>query len=128
MTSPSPTTNRAGFAQTRTHEPPRPKSRYNSPIIFKRTLLPGLRQRLESHFGCPVLDVTGVLSQFALPQFTLHQSADGSVHMKVRRTAIDMIQIREALLGLFGADQVLTIEEFDLLEGTGGKVIQYTSD
>lgn len=73
------------------------------------------------------LDVTGVLNQLALPQFTLHQSANGSVHVKVRRTAIDMIQIREALLGLFGADQVLTIEEFDLLEGTGGKVIQYTS-
>jgi len=30
-------------------------------------------------------------------------------------------------IGLFGADQVLAIEEFDLLEGTGGKVIQYTS-
>lgn len=74
------------------------------------------------------LDVTGVLSQLALPQFTWHQSADGSLHMKARRTAIDMIQIRETLLGLFGADQVLTIEEFDLLEGAGGKVIQYTSD
>ena len=31
------------------------------------------------------LDVTGVLSQFALPQFTLHQSADGSLHWLVRR-------------------------------------------
>jgi phenylacetate-CoA ligase len=72
--------------------------------------------------------VTGALKPFALPQFTLHQAADGSLRMEVRRTAIDVTQIRNALLTLFGSDQVLTMEEVDSLEGTRDKVSQYTSD
>jgi phenylacetate-CoA ligase len=71
------------------------------------------------------LDVTGALKHLALPQFSLHQSADGSLHMKMRRAAADMAQIRAALLNLFGQDQPLTLEEVDSL---GDKVIQYTSD
>jgi phenylacetate-CoA ligase len=74
------------------------------------------------------LDVTGALKPLALPQFSLHQAADGSLRMKVRRAAIDVTQIRNALLTLFGSDQVLTIEEVDSLEGTSDKVMQYTSD
>ena len=74
------------------------------------------------------LDVTGALKPFALPQFTLHQAADGSLRMEVRRTAIDVTQIRNALITLFGSDQVLTMEEVDSLEGTRDKVSQYTSD
>lgn len=71
------------------------------------------------------LDVTHALKPFALPQFTLHQSADGSVHLKLRRMAVDLDQLRAALLNLFGADQALTIEVVDSL---GDKVIQYTSE
>jgi hypothetical protein len=48
--------------------------------------------------------------------------------MEVRRTAIDVTQIRNALITLFGSDQVLTMEEVDSLEGTRDKVSQYTSD
>ncbi len=71
------------------------------------------------------LDVTGALKHLALPQFTLHQTADGSLQMKVRRSHVDLSQIRAALLALFGPDQILAIEE---VESLGEKVIQYTSD
>jgi phenylacetate-CoA ligase len=77
--------------------------------------------------GQPInnLDVTGALKHLALPQFTLHQTADGSLQMKVRRSHVDLSQIRAALLALFGPDQILAIEE---VESLGEKVIQYTSD
>jgi len=71
------------------------------------------------------LDVTGALHHLALPQFALHQLADGALYMKVVRGAADQRQIREALLALFGSSQALTIEEVDSL---GDKVVQYTSD
>jgi hypothetical protein len=45
--------------------------------------------------------------------------------MKVRRSHVDLPQIRAALLALFGSNQRLTIEEAALL---GDKVIQYTSN
>jgi phenylacetate-CoA ligase len=71
------------------------------------------------------LDVTNALARFALPQFTLHQFADGALRLKVRRPPADPAHIRAVLLALFGADQLLTIEAVDSL---GDKVIQYTSD
>ncbi len=70
------------------------------------------------------LDVTGALKPLALPQYTLHQNADGSLLLKIRRAAGDLVQIRAALLGLFGQAEALTIEEVDSF---GDKVIQYTS-
>lgn len=80
--------------------------------------------------GTPVnnLDVTGVLKEFALPQFTLHQSADGSLDMQVRGAHRDQMKIHAALLSLFGPDQVLTIEEADSFGGPGDKVIQYSAE
>ena len=39
-----------------------------------------------------------------------------------------MEEIIDALLALFGPDQVLTIEEMESFEGTRDKVMQYTSD
>ena len=71
------------------------------------------------------LDVTYVLRPFALPQFRLHQAADGALAMQVRQPAPDPTPVREALLGLFGVQQRLTIETVDTL---GDKVVQYTSD
>ena len=71
------------------------------------------------------LDVTGALKHLALPQFTLHQTGDGSLYMKVRRSHVNVSQIRAALLALFGPNQQHTIEE---VESLGEKVIQYTSD
>ncbi|MBI3243521.1 MAG: capsule biosynthesis protein CapK [Chloroflexi bacterium] len=71
------------------------------------------------------LDVTGALKHLALPQFTLHQAADDSLHLKIRRSGADISQIHAALLALFSSNQRLTVEEVVSL---GDKVIQYTSD
>ncbi len=71
------------------------------------------------------IDVTHALVSFALPQFTLHQAADGSLALRVRRAPVDEAALRAALLGLFGPDQQLTVEFADTL---GDKVIQYTSE
>ncbi len=71
------------------------------------------------------LDVTYVLKPFALPQFTLHQAADGALWLRVRGAPVDQTQLREALLALFGQGQRLTIEMVDSL---GDKVIQYISE
>jgi phenylacetate-CoA ligase len=70
------------------------------------------------------LDVSKALAPFALPQFTLHQSADGALQMKVRRAGIDLVPLHTALLTLFGTDQAVAIEEAASL---GDKVIQYTT-
>jgi len=71
------------------------------------------------------LDVTNALRRLALPQFTLHQNADGALTMRVRAPAPAESEIRDAVRGLFGADQVITLESVDTL---GDKVVQYTSD
>ncbi len=74
------------------------------------------------------LDITGALKPFALPQFTLRQLADGSLAMQALHSAADLSQVRDALLALFGREQVLTIAEVESLADAGDKVIQYTSD
>ncbi|MBI5880344.1 MAG: capsule biosynthesis protein CapK [Chloroflexi bacterium] len=71
------------------------------------------------------LDVTNPLRPLALPQFTLHQRADGALAMRVRAPAPDEAAIRTAVRDLFGADQAVSIEIVDSL---GDKVVQYTSD
>lgn len=71
------------------------------------------------------LDVTGALKEFAIPQYKVHQNIDGSIVIKVRGT-IDQDAVRAALLGLFGDNQVVTIDEGDWL--AEDKVVQYTSE
>jgi phenylacetate-CoA ligase len=102
-------------------------------FLGTQPVLVGLEGRLPTVFrtrdGSEInsLDVTGVLKPFALPQFTLHQGADGSLHLKVRGANVDHARLREALLALFGPDQPLTIAEVDSFGGLGDKVIQYTT-
>ena len=71
-----------------------------------------------------IIDVSTVLKPFALPQFALHQAADGSLRLRVRGEAPEGA-LRQALLDLFGAGQPLRIEALVTTEGE--KVIQYTS-
>lgn len=72
------------------------------------------------------LDVTGVLKPLALPQFNLHQHADGALRLRVRDAAVDEAALRAALAGLFGADQPLSVERVADFGGPGDKVVQYT--
>jgi phenylacetate-CoA ligase len=71
------------------------------------------------------LDVTNALAPLALPQFTLHQSANGALTMQLRDADGAMDHARTVLLGLFGDDQPLTLK---MVASLGDKVIQYTSD
>ena len=71
------------------------------------------------------LDVTAALKKFALPQFTLHQFADGALRLRVRGTRADAEKLRDALRALFVAAQAVNVEAVDDL---GDKVMQYTSD
>jgi phenylacetate-CoA ligase len=80
----------------------------------------------QSTTGAPInnIDVTAALKPFALPQFALHQSADGALTLRVAGLPPDPAPLRAALLSLFGADQTLTLQAFD--PATEGKLIQYS--
>lgn len=81
--------------------------------------------------GQPInnIDVSGALKRFALPQYRLHQAADAALTLTVTpHTAVALAEVRAALLGLFGADQALTIVESDPAVAPAGKVIQYTRE
>ena len=73
------------------------------------------------------IDVTGVLKPFTLAQYQLHQSADGGLKLSVPASASRQDDIRQALLGLFGADQALEIIEMDPLSPKS-KLVQYTRE
>jgi phenylacetate-CoA ligase len=97
-------------------------------------LLAGLEGRPPVTFrtadGRPVnnVDISIALRPFPIAQYALHQFTDGALHLKVHTAGVDQARLREALLSLFGADQVLDIEVVESWEMPGGKVIQYTSD
>jgi phenylacetate-CoA ligase len=79
----------------------------------------------EGAHGQPInnIDVTGALREFALPQYTLHQSRNGDLTLTVPPETPDHTALRTALLSLFGPTQAVQIEESAaLLEG---KVVQY---
>jgi phenylacetate-CoA ligase len=73
------------------------------------------------------IDITWALQGLALPQFSLHQAEDGSLRFRVRGDQVPRDAIRNALLGLFGPGQAVTIEELTDPLAWDGKVIQYTS-
>ena len=80
------------------------------------------------------IDISNALKPFGLAQFALHQAGDGTLRLRVRGGHPDqpltrsggLGGVRAALLDLFGASQLLTIEELNSLATTGDKLIQYT--
>lgn len=70
------------------------------------------------------VDITHLLAGFSLPQFRLHQFADGSLKMQIRGSA-DIAEIAAVLHQAFGASLVIDIETHQIFED---KVIQYTCD
>lgn len=71
------------------------------------------------------IEVTHVLQPLGLRQFELAQRADGALLLRVAGLAQHEAELRTALLGLFGADQMLSVEELD---GAEGKRLQYSSE
>lgn len=78
--------------------------------------------------GLPLnnIDVTAALKPLALPQFTLHQAADGALTLRLPPDHLADARPRGALKGLFGPDQSLAV--LPLENDAGGKVVQYTSE
>ncbi len=74
------------------------------------------------------IDVSGLLKHFALPQFRLHQAADGALTFTAKGSAASLDEVRAAMLGLFGPDQALTIVQAGPAAAPEGKVIQYTRE
>jgi phenylacetate-CoA ligase len=71
------------------------------------------------------IEVTHVLQPLGLRQFQLQQRADGALLLHVAGFARHEAELRAALLGLFGAEQALVVEELD---GAEGKRLQYSSE
>ena len=78
--------------------------------------------------GRPInnIDVTAALKPLALPRYSLHQFADGRLHLRVAGPFSGEEALRAAALGLFGPSTPLTIEVFD--PAKAGKVVQYSRD
>ncbi|MCC7358317.1 MAG: AMP-binding protein [Anaerolineales bacterium] len=74
------------------------------------------------------IDVSGALKRFALPQYQLHQAADGALTLTARKSSAPLEKVRAALLGLFGAEQVVSMAESDPAAAPDGKVRQYTRE
>lgn len=70
------------------------------------------------------IEVTHALQQYAIPQYTLHQQADGGLRLRWVQHGVDLAAVRRSLESLFGPGQAIAIEELD---GFEGKVVQYTT-
>jgi phenylacetate-CoA ligase len=71
------------------------------------------------------IEITHRLRQFAIPQFTLRQTRDGSVFLKIMGGVHDESKIHAALIEVFGDGQKIDIQQLDSFDG---KVVQYASD
>jgi phenylacetate-CoA ligase len=74
------------------------------------------------------IDVTAALKSFALPCYQLHQATSGALRLSLPPSSAEHGLLRAALLGLFGPEQVLEINEVGTLGTSGGKLIQYTRE
>jgi len=72
------------------------------------------------------IDVTAALKPLALPQYSLHQFADGGLRLRAAPSPVAPDDIRAALLRVFGPPAALTIEPFDPAQT--GKLVQYSRD
>jgi phenylacetate-CoA ligase len=72
------------------------------------------------------IDVTSALKPLALPEYSLHQSADGNLRLRLPNGLLETDAARESLLALFGPGTSMVIEMFN--PGEAGKRVQYSSD
>ena len=98
----------------------------------RRLRLVGLEGRAPVVFktaaGRPVnnIDVTEALKSLALPQYRLHQNADGSLRLRVDQESAPIEALRTVLLNIFGPGTSLLLEPLD--PATDGKQPQYSRD
>jgi phenylacetate-CoA ligase len=75
----------------------------------------------------PSISVTVALFHIPLPFFSLHQARDGRLTFRTRCDAMVEDEIRQALIGLFGATP-LQVEQVPWEVAWSGKSIQYSRD
>ena len=94
------------------------------PVLVGLAGRPPVRFRTAVGAWLNNIDVTHALAAFAIPQYGLHQAADGSLHLRLAAGCPDRARVAETVATLFGRGLSLTVEDvvFD------GKVLQYTSD
>lgn len=97
----------------------------SEPVLVDLEGRPPVRFRTMMGEKINNIEITHLLQGFAVPQYTLHQNADGHLRLRLARPSQQVDAIRQALLGLFGTGQRLEIET---VESFDGKVVQYTSD
>ena len=95
------------------------------PVLLGLSGRPPVRFRTMGGEWINNIEVTHAFRSFALAQFVLHQAADGALRLQLPGSFRDDADVRESLLALFGARQVI---EIDHVRDFGGKVVQYTSD
>jgi phenylacetate-CoA ligase len=88
------------------------------PVIFR-----GMRGETINN-----IDVSTALKRFALPQYQLHQFADGALRLRVHGVDAPIEDIRERLEQLFGEEQELMIEVMGTTTQWPSKIKQFTSD
>jgi phenylacetate-CoA ligase len=97
----------------------------DEPVLVGLEGRPPVRFRNAAGAWLNNIEVTHALARFAIPQYALHQSADGALTLRLSRRLADRDEVVAALSALFGEPCPLRVEEdvpFD------GKVVQYTSD
>lgn len=97
----------------------------NGTSLFGLAGRPPVQFRTQTGEWINNVDVTHALLRFVIPQFSLHQSKTGSLHLRFVPRYASSDELRNALLELFGPLQELSIEELQTFEA---KVLQYTSD
>ncbi len=95
------------------------------PVLIDLEGRPPVRYRTTTGGWVNNIEITHALRAFAISQYTLHQSADGRLELKVCGPLPDARGVRTALLELFGSTQLLDFQHVCHFEG---KVIQYTSE
>lgn len=80
--------------------------------------------------GRPVnnIDVSLALRDLPLPQYQLHQAADGALRLRLTPSPVAEAVLRDRLLGVFGPGHPLVIEVVADLDAPGGKRLQFTRD
>jgi phenylacetate-CoA ligase len=72
------------------------------------------------------IEVTHALQHFAIPRFTLHQDAQGTLLLRLTGAEYEQERIRNSLLELFGPGQRFAVEQ--VVSFDESKLAQYTSD
>jgi phenylacetate-CoA ligase len=95
-----------------------------APVLMGLSGRPPVRFRSASGAWVNNIDVTHALGSLALPQFCLHQCADGSLVLRLSKTALSFAQAALLALKPLLGDQDIAVEAIQ----SDDKIVQYTSD